>query len=323
MKMKYGEAIRQALHDELENDPNVVLMGQDIQHNIYGYTGELLRTFGPRRVRNTPISEAAVVGTAIGSAMCGLRPIIDLTVANFLYVAMDQLASMAAKMRYMYDGQFKVPITVLVGTLYNTNSAAQHSDRPHPAIMNIPGLKAIAPASPQDAYSMLRGAVRDDNPVICFMDRNLFYSEQIVDRTCVAEIGKAALLAVGKDLTIVSIGGMTKSVIELLPELSKRGISVEVIDVRSLTPLDIKTISTSVRKTGRAVIVDTANRTCSAASEISSRLVETEFAFLRAPIGIVAYDDVPVPFAKCLERQIMPTSEKILLKVLHVMGYGN
>ena len=322
MKLKYGEAIRQALHDELETDPKVVLMGQDIQHNIYGYTGDLLRTFGQRRVRNTPISEAAVVGTAIGSAMCGLRPIIDLTVANFLYIAMDQLASMAAKTRYMYDGQFKVPITVLVGTLYNTNSAAQHSDRPHPAIMNIPGLKAIAPSSPQDAYSMLRTAVRDDNPVICFMDRNLFYSEQIIDKDCVVELGRASLLAAGKDVTIISIGGTTRTVVELLPELAEKNISAEVIDVRSLTPLDIKTIAESVRKTGRAVVVDTANRTCSAASEISSRLAEMEFGYLRAPIGIVAYEDVPVPFAKCLERQIMPTKEKIMEKVLNTVGYG-
>lgn len=322
MKLKYGEAIRQALQAELESDPKVVLMGQDVQHNIYGYTGELMRTFGSRRVRNTPISEAAVVGTAIGSAMCGLRPILDLTVANFLYIAMDQLASMAAKTRYMYDGQFKVPMTILVGTLYNTNSAAQHSDRPHPAIMNIPGLKAIAPASPQDAYSMLRSAVRDDNPVVCFMDRNLFYSEEDVDENRIVPLGKAALLSVGGGITIVSVGGATKIVLEALPELAEKGVSAEVIDVRSLAPLDFETISSSVKKTGRVVIVDTANRTCSAASEISARLAEKEFASLRAPIGIVAYDDVPVPFAKCLERQIMPTKDKVLSKVLHTICYG-
>ena len=151
MKLKYGEAIREALFRELENDPSVVLFGEDIQHNLYGYTGQLLQSFWEKRVRNTPLSEAAVVGTAIGAAMCGLRPIVDMTVTNFLYVAMDQIASMAAKTHYMYGGQFNVPLTIMACSLQGSQSGAQHSDRPHPFFMNLPGLKVVVPACPQDA----------------------------------------------------------------------------------------------------------------------------------------------------------------------------
>ncbi|NQU81515.1 MAG: alpha-ketoacid dehydrogenase subunit beta, partial [Bacteroidetes bacterium] len=149
MKITYGEAIREALDKGLEDDDSVVLFGQDIQHNVYGYTGNLLNKYGGKRIINTPLSESAVVGTAIGAAMCGLKTIVDLTVGNFLYVAMDQIASIAAKNAYMYNGQFKLPLTIMCSTLYNTSSAAQHSDRPHPLFMNVPGLKGVAPTYPQ------------------------------------------------------------------------------------------------------------------------------------------------------------------------------
>ena len=319
METSYGDAIREALDKGLENDESVVLFGQDIHHNVYGYTGNLLNKYGVKRIINTPLSESAVVGTAIGAAMCGLKTIVDLTVGNFLYVAMDQIASIAAKNAYMYNGQFKLPLTIMCSTLYNTSSAAQHSDRPHPMVMNVPGLKVVAPASAQDAYSLLRAAIVDDNPVIYFSDRSRFYSKEDIDLNLKAEIGTASTIVEGKDVTIVTISGCIKMALDLLPELNKNNISAEIIDVRSLVPLDIMTIKKSVRKTGRVVIVDTANKTCSAASEISSLLAEDIFYDLKAPIGIVAYDDVPVPFAKNLELQIMPTKEKLLQKVIFVM----
>lgn len=319
MEITYREAIREALDKALENDDTVVLFGQDIHHNVYGYTDNLLNKYGVKRIINTPISESAVLGTAIGAAMCGLKTIVDLTVGNFLYVAMDQIASIAAKNAYMYNGQFKLPLTIMCSTLYNTSSAAQHSDRPHPMVMNIPGLKVVSPASPQDAYSLLRASINDNNPVIYFSDRSLFYTKENVDLNFNVEIGKASVLTRGDDITIVTIAGCRKLVLDILPELSLNNISAEIIDVRSLVPLDIETIKNSVRKTGRVVIVDTANKTCSAASEISSLLAEDIFYNLKAPIGIVSYDNVPVPFAKKLEMQIMPTKGKIVDKVLKIM----
>jgi len=321
MKMTYGEAIREALFKELENDQSVVLFGEDIQHNLYGYTYNLVNIFGKKRIINIPLSEAAVVGLATGAAMCGLTPIVDLTVANFLYVAMDQIVNMAAKINYMYNGQFKLPLTIMCSVFYNGSNAAQHSDRPHPIFMNVPGLKVVAPTCPQDAYSLLRSAIADENPVIYFSDRTLFYAEADVDVNCNIEIGQASVLAEGSGMTIVVISGCAQMALDLLPELANKNISAEIIDVRSLVPLDINTIKKSVRKTGRVVIVDTANKSCSAASEISSILAEGLFSALKAPIGIVACDDVPVPYAKNLELQIMPTKEKIFQKVISVMQY--
>jgi pyruvate dehydrogenase E1 component beta subunit len=321
MNMNYGQAIRNALYDELENDKSVVLFGEDIQHNLYGYTEGLVNEFGVKRIINIPLSEAAVVGTAIGAAMCGLKTIVDLTVSNFLYVAMDQIVNMAAKIHYMYGGNYKLPLTIMCSTMYNASNASQHSDRNHPMFMNVPGLKVVAPTCPQDAYGLLRSSIVDENPVIYFSDRSLFYKESEVDIKLITKIGEASLLKDGTDITVVSISGCTQMVLDLLPELKENNISAEVIDVRSLVPLDINLIKKSVRKTGRVVIVDTAHKTCSAASEISSLLAEDLFSSLNAPIGIVSYDNVPVPFGRELEFNIMPTKEKIFKKIRNIMEY--
>jgi acetoin:2,6-dichlorophenolindophenol oxidoreductase subunit beta len=321
MRMTYGEAIREALFRELENDQSVVFFGEDIQHNLYGYSDGLVNTFGEKRIINVPLSEAAVVGLAVGAAMCGLKTIIDLTVANFLFVAMDQIVNMAAKTNYLYNGQFELPVTIMCAEFYNCSNAAQHSDRPHSIFMNVPGLKVVAPACPKDAYGLLRAAIVDKNPVIYFSDRTLFYAEGDVELDCRAEMGQAAVLTEGRDVTIVAISGCTQMALDILPELSSNSISAEIIDIRSLVPLDKTTIMKSVHKTGRVVIADTANKSCSAASEISSILAEDLFSSLKAPIGIVACDDVPVPFAKNLELQIMPSKERIFKKVIDVLQY--
>jgi len=321
MKITYGGAIREALFKELENDQSVVLFGEDIQHNLYGYTDNLVNIFGKKRIINMPLSESAVVGSAIGAAMCGLKTIVDLTVSNFLFVAMDQIVNMAAKINYMNNGQFELPVTIMCSEFYNCGNAAQHSDRSHSIFMNVPGLKIVAPTCPQDAYSLLRTAIVDKNPVLYFTDRTLFYNEADVDLNCKIEMGQAAVLTEGRDITIVAISGCTQMALDLLPELNNNNISTEIIDVRSLVPLDMNTIKKSVRKTGRVVIADTANKSCSAASEISSILAEDLFSALKAPIGIVACDDVPVPYARNLELQIMPSKEKIYQKVINVMQH--
>lgn len=322
MNLTYGEAVREALFKELEKHQDVVMFGQDIQHNLYGYTKDLLSIFGEERIINTPLSEAAVVGTAIGAAMCGVRTVLDLTVSSFLYVAMDQIVSMASKTIYMYDGQFKLPLTIMCSSMYNGSNGAQHSDRPHPIFMSIPGLKVITPSTPQDAYSLLRSSIQDDSPVIYFTDRSIFYNKEDVDLNLEIKLGEAKLLKEGNDITIIAVSGAVSTVLSTYEELRRQNILVDIIDVRSLTPLDENTILNSVNKTGRIVIVDTAHKTCSAASEISSIIAEKAFSSLKAPIGIVAYDDVPIPFAKELEVVLMPTKDKVLKKVIDIYNYG-
>ncbi len=241
-KYSYGGAIREALYDELKRDNSVVLMGEDIRHNLYAYTEGLVDIFGEERVLDVPLSEAAVMGTAIGAAMCGLRPVVDLTVSNFLYVAMDQIVNMAAKTRYQYNGQYKLPITILASSAYGASAGAQHSDRPHPMFMNVPGLKIITPSTPQDMYSMLRTAIQDDNPVICFQDKSTFYEESVVDKDIITPIGKAKILKKGEDITLIGIQNCANQMYEIACDLENKGVSAEVIDVRSLVPLDKKTL---------------------------------------------------------------------------------
>jgi pyruvate dehydrogenase E1 component beta subunit len=322
VNLTYGEAVREALFAELSKHEDVVMFGEDIQHNLYGYTRDLLSIFGEKRIVNTPLSEAAVVGTAIGAAMCGIRTIVDLTVANFLYVAMDQIVNMAARTTYMYNGQLKLPLTIMCSSMYNCSNSTQHSDRSHPSFMNVPGLKVVAPATPQDVYSLLRASIADDNPVICFTDRSVFYNKEDVELDLKVRLGSAKRVQEGKDVTVVSISGILSTVLATKEELEKLGISAEIIDVRTLVPLDKRSILNSVKKTGRVVIVDTAHKTCSAASEIASILAEEAFEYLKAPVAIVAYDDIPIPFAKELETLLMPTKEKILKKVKHIYSYG-
>lgn len=312
MKMKYGDAIHQALFDELESNSKVVLFGEDIQTNLYGYTEGLAQKFGCNRVRNIPLSEAGVMGVACGAAMCGLYPVLDLTLPNFLYVAMDQIASIAAKTCYMYNGVYSVPLTVFCSAMCGSGNAAQHSDRLHSMLMCIPGLKIICPSTPQDMYSMLREAIEDVNPVICFADRSLFWKEDEVIFEQRGSIGLANKIKEGNDLTIITVSGCLQMVKDIMPEIEDKGLSVEIIDVRSVVPLDYQTISDSIRKTGKVIICDTANRTGSLASEIASLIVQNDFYSLRAPIKIVACEDVPVPFSRNLEKKILVTKEKIL-----------
>lgn len=321
MELTYGEAIREALHTELEQNQNMVMLGEDIQHNLYGYTENLMDTFSTARIINTPLSEAAVMGTGIGAAMRGMRVVIDLTVSNFLYVAMDQIVNMAAKTIYMYDGQFKLPLTIMCSNMYNSSNGTQHSDRSHPMFMNVPGLKISVPSNPQDAYTLLREAINDDSPVMYFTDRSLFYGKENVDINLSSYFGSASVKTTGDDITIVAISGAVPKVLSTAEELKRNGISSDVIDVRTLVPLDKQAILNSVNKTGRVLIVDTAHKTASAASEISSIIAEEMFHALKAPIGIIAYEDVPIPFAKTLEEQLMPTEDKILRKALEIFNY--
>ncbi len=320
MMMKYGEALQKALYDSLKKDNRTVFFGEDDRCNLYGYTDGLLSEFGPERVRDIPLSEAGAVGVACGAAICGMHPIVDLTTENFLYVAMDQICSIAAKTSYMYGGSYSVPITIFCSDMSHGGNAAQHSDRLHSLFMSVPGLKIICPASPQDMYSLFIEAVRDPNPVLCFTDRSLFWIEEEVDVNCVVPIGNAKLVSEGDDITIVFVSGCYKYIKELLQE-EKDNISMDVIDVRSVVPLDMNTILKSLSKTGRIVICDTAARTGSLAGHIASLVVEKGFELLHAPVGIVTGCDVPVPYARSLEQEVLVTKQEILETIKRISSY--
>ena len=320
MVLKYVEAIQKALFDALASDEKVVFFGEDDRFNLYGYTEGLFQRFGANRVRDIPLSEAGVVGIACGAAICGMKPILDLTTENFLYVAMDQICSVAAKTSYMYGGSYSVPITIFCSSMSIGGNAAQHSDRIHSLFMNIPGLKIICPSTPQDMYSLLRSAISDNNPVLCFADRSLFWVEEDVNIEKKIPLGVAKKIHEGTDVTLVSVSGCLRYVEEIWQEVNE-DISIEVIDVRSVVPLDFETIKKSVEKTGKVVICDTANRTGSLAGHISSLLAESAFDYLKAPVGIVTGLDVPVPYARILEQEVLVSKAKILREIKRVCLY--
>lgn len=316
MRLTYRDAIYQALYDELNSNQNVVLLGEDIRDNVYGYTGGLVDTFGQERIINIPLSEASVTGMVCGAAICGLKPVLDLTIPNFLYIAMDQIANIAAKTIYMHSGVYSLPVTIFCSSMCGNGNAAQHSDRLHSLFMNIPGLKVLCPASVQDMYSMLKEGIEEDNPVLCFADRSLFWIEDDISITQTKKIGKARVTVEGKDLTIVTISSCLHMVERILPRLTEKGILAEIIDVRSVVPLDFNTIKKSIEKTGKIIICDTANRTGSVASEIASLIAQYAFENLKAPVQIVACEDIPIPFAGILEKQVVVTEDKIYHAIL-------
>ncbi len=321
-RLTYYQAVREALHDELLDDNRVVLWGEDIRYNLYAYTYGLVDEFGTDRVRDIPLSEAAVMGTAIGAAMCGMRPVLDLTMSSFLFVAMDQIVNMAAKTIYQYNGSYKIPLTILVSSAYGNSAGAQHSDRLHSLFMGIPGLKIVVPSNPQDMYSLLRSSIQDDNPVICFQDKNVFYNEGDVDRNKKIRLGSAATLYEGSDVTLIGIQNPANDLCTIAEALVLEDISCDVIDVRTVVPIDQNRILESVKKTGRVVIADSSNRSCSVASQISSVISERAFEYLKAPVRIVCTEDVPLPYSRNLENVLIPNREKMKEAIFEVKNFG-
>ena len=301
----------QAQKEEMLRDERVVMIGEDV--SIYGGT-ELVRSFDENRVRNMPISENSFTGMAIGAAMTGLRPIVDLTIASFTYLAADQIINQASKLRYMTGGQIQVPIVFRAGMYYKICNAAQHSDRPYPFFMSAPGLKIIVPSTAADMKGLLKSAVRDDDPVMIFEDCNLWAKKDLVstDPDFLIPIGCADIKRPGSDVTIISIGACLPMVLAAAKTLQKQGISAEVVDPRTLVPLDKEVLIRSVAKTGRLVIVDNAHRTNSAASEIAAVIAEEAFESLRKPIQRVTTADVHIPFSPVLEKIVYPTAADVI-----------
>jgi pyruvate/2-oxoglutarate/acetoin dehydrogenase E1 component len=318
-RMSYLDAIVEAQIEEMERDERVIMMGEDIA--IYG-GGKIVDRFDSSRVWAMPISEGGFTGVGIGAAITGMRPIVDLNIASFMYLASDQIINQAAKLRYMTGGQVGVPIVFRACMYYGASIAAQHSDRPYPLFMNVPGLKIISPTSPADVKGLLKSAVRDDDPVLFFEDSKLWSVKDDVpeDRDYLLPIGKAHIKRAGNDVTVVAISGAMRPTLEAASALAAEGIAIEVIDPRTLKPLDMDTIIESVSKTGRLILVENAHRMVNASSEIAAVVCEEAFDCLRKPIVRLTAPDVHVPFSPALERTMFPTGEKIVAAVRRMLS---
>jgi pyruvate dehydrogenase E1 component beta subunit len=318
VRMSYLDAIVQAQIEEMERDERVIMMGEDIA--IYG-SGDLVERFGSNRIWPMPISELGFAGVGIGAAITGLRPIIDFNIASFMYLASDQIINQASKLRFMTGGQIKVPIVFRVCMYYGASIAAQHSDRPYPLFMNVPGLKIISPTSPADVKGLLKAAIRDDDPVIFFEDTKLWPVKEDVptDRDHLVPIGKADIKRAGNDVTIVAISGAMRPTLEAAKALAEEKISAEVIDPRTLKPLDMDTVIESVAKTGRLLLVENAHRMVSASSEIAAIVAEEAFESLKKPIIRLTAPDVHVGFSPVLEQALFPRKEQIVAAVKRLL----
>jgi len=309
--MTFSEAIRAAIHEEMRIDSRVFVMGQDVE--LFLMSAESRRNIGRERVRSTPISELAFIGAGIGAALTGLRPIIELGCSTFLYSAMDQIVNQAAKSRYMFGGQASVPIVIRAPVLYTIAAAAHHSDRPWGLFAQAPGLKIVVPTTPYEAKGLLKSAIRDGNPVIFFEDVGLASREgEVPDVDYSIPIGTSHIKRAGDDITIVAIAGAVHLSLAAALKLDEEDISAEVIDVRTVVPLDHETIFNSVTKTGRLLVVDPAPRMCSVAAEIAALVAEVAFSSLKEPICRLCAPNVPVPFAPELEKRLYPTIDSIL-----------
>lgn len=309
----YAQALREALAEEMRRDTDVFLMGEDIglYGGTFGVTQGLIAEFGPERVRDTTITEAAIAGAATGAAMAGMRPVAEIMFSDFITISMDALVNQAAKIHYMFGTA--APLVVRAAGGSGTGAACQHSQSLEAWFCHVPGIKVVMPSTPYDAKGLLKAAIRDDNPVIFFETKRLYDLEgEVPEEEYVLPLGKADIKRTGSDVTLVCYGGMVPRCLEAAEALAAEGISVEVVDPRTLTPLDTDAIIASAKKTGRVLIVHEACKTAGFGAEISAAIAESEaFAHLKAPIARVCGTDVPIPFSPELERNAVPSQGAI------------
>jgi pyruvate/2-oxoglutarate/acetoin dehydrogenase E1 component len=321
--MTFAQALNHAHKLEMQRDANIYVAGEDVgvYGGIFGVTGGLLDQFGDKRVRDTPITESAIVGTAVGAAAAGLRPVIELMFVDFIGVAMDQLYNQAAKMKYMFGGKAKLPITLRTSCGAGMGAAAQHSQCLEAWFMHIPGLKVVMPSTPYDAKGLLISAIRDDNPVV-FMEHKMLYGTQgeVPEDSYVVPLGKADIKREGKDITVVATAMMVGRALSAAEKLAADGISLEVVDPRTLSPLDEETILNSVKKTHRLLIVHEEVKFAGSGAEIAAMVAEKAFDYLDAPIVRVGAPFTPVPFSPALEQEFIPSEEKIIQAVKKMIG---
>ncbi|HWQ74571.1 MAG TPA: alpha-ketoacid dehydrogenase subunit beta [Syntrophomonas sp.] len=317
-QMTYAEAIRDGMRVEMRRDPNVYLAGEDVAQfgGCFGVTAGLYDEFGPKRVMNTPISEAAIVGHAVGAAAAGLRPIAEIMFVDFMGCCMDELFNQAAKMRYMFGGKAKVPMVVRTPCGAGQGAAAQHSQSVESWFTHIPGVKTVMPSTPADAKGLMIAAIRDDNPVVYIEHKQLLtVPGEVPEGEYVVPLGKADIKRAGSDITIVAWSWMAQKALTAAEELAKDGINAEILDPRTLSPLDKDAILKSVAKTGKLVIVHEEVKTSGFGGEIAAIVCEEGFDYLDAPIKRVAAPDTPIPFNPILENEFIPSEDKIIKAV--------
>jgi pyruvate dehydrogenase E1 component beta subunit len=321
-KKRLQNAITEALAEEMERDEKVILFGEDVEISITGDTTGLHKKFGRDRIRNTPISEATLTGMAIGAAAGGYRPILHMMMANFIYTGFDAIANQMSKLRLMTGGQVNLPLTVMATYGGGRSIAAQHSDAPYPLLMNLGGIGVAIPSTPADAKGLLKTAIRSDNPVF-FLEPGGRAGEQgeVPDEDYTIPFGEAAVRTEGSDVTIVGFGAMMRHCLEAQAMLAENGVSAEVIDCRTLVPLDEETIFDSIAKTGRLIVVDEARDRCSAASHIAAVVADRAFMSLKAPVRRITVPDICMPYAPNVEKEVLPNPEKVAAAARDLMAY--
>jgi pyruvate/2-oxoglutarate/acetoin dehydrogenase E1 component len=332
--MTIREAITATLHAEMERDPNIVILGEDIVGGngtaggpeaiggIWGLTGGLFAKFGPNRVIDTPISESCIVGAAAGAALAGKRAIAELMFADFVGVCLDQLYNQIAKFRYMFGGKSKCPVTVRITYGAGMNAAAQHSQAVYAMLTSIPGLKVVLPTTPADAKGLLTTAIRGDDPVMFFEHKTLYTEKgEVPPGEYMVPFGHARQVREGRDATIVTCGQLVGFSAQVADQLAKEGISCDVIDLRTTSPLDEEAVLDSVELTGRLIVADESPPRCSLASDISGLVASKAFSALRAPIEMVTAPHTPVPFARELEKAYLPSPANIEAAVRRALAY--
>jgi pyruvate dehydrogenase E1 component beta subunit len=324
--LTYAAALNEALRQELRRDPSVFLLGEDIAAwgdggGVFGVTKGLADEFGTRRVRDTPISEEAIVGLAVGAALAGMRPVAELMYFDFVTLAMEPLVNQAAKLRYMSGGQARVPLVVRSNVGASGGKAAQHSQSLESWVAHVPGLKVAMPSTPYAAKGLLIAAIRDDDPVV-FLEHKLLYAQRgpVPEEAYALPFGRAEIVRAGRDVTVVAGQTMRNHALAAAEELAESDVEIEVIDPQTLVPLDVETIVESVRRTHRLVICHEAPRRGGFGAEIGLRVVEEAFDELDAPVVRVCGADVPIPYSEPLERAVLPSAESIRDAILSLLG---
>lgn len=320
--ISYREALNEAMREEMQRDPNVFILGEDVGFfgGAFKVTDGLFAEFGEKRVIDTPIAEGLIVGAAIGAAMVGLRPIAELMTVNFALLAMDQIVNHAAKIRYMFGGKAKVPLVIRAPGGGGKQLGAQHSQSLESYFVHCPGIKVVMPSTPRDAKGLLKESIRDNGPIIFLEHEHLYNTKgEVPPEEYTIPIGKAAIKKSGRDLTIVAYSNMVLTAQEAAKQLEKEGISIEIVDPRTLNPLDIHSIIASVKKTNRVIIVEEDWKTGGVGAEIASQIYENAFTSLDAPIIRIAGKDTPMPYAKNLERAAIPQVEDIIQAAINLL----
>jgi len=322
-RLTLSQAVNEAIGEELRRDPSVFLIGEDVAEagTPFKVLSGLVEEFGAERILDSPISEAGITGIGLGAAMTGMRPIVDIMFGDFMTLVMDQLVNQAAKIHYMSGGRLKAPLTIRTTLGATRRSAAQHSQSLHALVAHIPGLKVVLPSTPYDAKGLFKSAIRDDNPVVVFEDKMMFAVEgPVPEEEYIVPLGVADVKREGEDITLVATSSMVYVALDAAEQLAEDGVSAEVVDPRTLVPLDRETIVASARKTGHAVVVDEGHRGYGAGAELAALIAEDAFYDLDAPVRRLCARDVPIPFSPVLEDLTVPTADTLAAEARDLVG---